>query len=627
MATCSFVLDKYIINHLKRLSKKLSVECGKHIPMSELVRDALENDLGLKKSSLEDFINEHKQFKCGKKAEEKTIKKEVEQAMGKKRRSTKKEEEPLKFLKPTSPIEKSIRAHLKTLFNEDPKAEKFFNFPVPSFVRKGLLDLCSKQGCSSHKEVLFVFLVYHILLRNLNMRWYYEESKITSKAHKVYEEDGFLKVDIGHKHIRRLCGSKFSPIGTQAVNLVAMDKHDYYKKECRKYYFKLEIFEELISLVAQNVSKRLTKKSKVAFVDLYTGRISNSEFFLKEEKGIKVIVPNSWYELQDKVTRVPLSSQTMSSILKDLISDLSAKSVSDNPLRILRSFSSILAKSKFEGDSVMYKPEYKMGTTGRSYEIGGGFQGLPKEYKQRLTQDFECYNYDFKSMHMYNLYMLCSNLKLSKHWHIRYIQGKFSKVFDDIGLKLSDLKPVCYSVSMGARLNTKLYKKDESAAAKILNALSPTPKQYKEFYATVKPLAESFKKISEKFLLGYKTIKVKDRNHFINDFGVVIWNICVKDKVLYRFVDHTWEKVGKREQNKIMRFLVSFMTQGSEQALVLQVASHFSEFRMFSNEHDGFVCNMPISERNTRLACNKVFEFPLMLSPKLVIKPFAETQH
>lgn len=522
-------------------------------------------------------------------------------------------------------IDLAIAEYLERLEVRDPEALRVFNFSVPTFVRAKLLKMCLKLGCANHKEVLFILQVYHILIRNFNVRWYYPDEKIECPAYKIFTSQGKFKVDISYNFIRRLCGKNFSLTNRECLNLIGFDNSDSYKKKCRKFYFKPEVFKELMLLVIQSLVYKLKKKSSVQFVDLYSGSKMNTQYFHKLDKDIEFIVPNNWYKLQKKTEQMNFEVSTFTSIIEEMIDRVNSIGVTSKDLRLFRSLCSILSRAKYEDDKVIYKPKYRMGSTGRSYEIGGGFQGLAKEFKQRLSQDFECYNYDFKSMHMFNLYMASKEMSVTGAWYAKFITGKLDKALNKIGLPKDKLKPCLYGISMGSPLKPYVSTKDESIVSKIFSSIKYTKEQYYEFYSLVYTVKLNFEKMCKKILTGkYYTTLYEGAVCFKNSFGVILTTLSVKDGYLHIKKAGEWVKLTKREQNKKLKFLISFITQGHEQSLVLASSSFLVGVKLFSLEHDGFLSNLRLPERKVRLACNKVFNFPLSLAPKLVVKPFWE---
>lgn len=226
---------------------------------------------------------------------------------------------------------------------------------------------------------------------------------------------------------------------------------------------------------------------------------------------------------------------------------------------------------------VAYRQSYKTARLGgRSFEMGKGFQYLPKGMK------WAClalgYNYDIKSSQLeilrYELVRIGVSPKNLKRLETSYISKKLSVNEDDVkSFRFSTIfsagtVSLSFQSATRSRLNKRL---GEAEAGRILT-------RWKKL---MEPLKEDLKHLIEDYLSSGKT----------NRYG-----LCVRNAVGQNF-NCTWKNIGKAKKwqpGQMRRKLLAHMLQGLESRAVYDfVASHDGVCAL---EHDGFISLSKLSD-------------------------------
>ncbi|EHD22795.1 hypothetical protein EH206_17210 [Brenneria nigrifluens DSM 30175 = ATCC 13028] len=226
---------------------------------------------------------------------------------------------------------------------------------------------------------------------------------------------------------------------------------------------------------------------------------------------------------------------------------------------------------------VAYPQSYKTARLGgRSFEVGKGFQYLPKGMKWACLA--KGYNYDIKSSQLeilrHELVRIGVSPKNMKRLETSYISKK-------LGVDEDDVKSFRFSTIFNAgsvslsfqsvtrkRLNKQL---GEAEAGRVLT-------RWKKL---MEPLKENLKRLIEDYLSSGNT----------NRYG-----LCVRSSVGQNF-NCTWKNVRKAKKwqtSQMRRKLLAHMLQGLEsRAIYDYVASHNGVCAL---EHDGFVSLSKLSD-------------------------------
>lgn len=220
---------------------------------------------------------------------------------------------------------------------------------------------------------------------------------------------------------------------------------------------------------------------------------------------------------------------------------------------------------------VAYRQSYKAAKTGgRSFELGTGFQYLPKGIKWSCLA--EGYNYDIKGCQLeilrHELVQKGVSPKNLKRLETSYISKKLEVSEDKVkNFRFSAIFSIG-SVSLSLKSSTRKYLNKHLGSVEAERVL----KRWKKL---MKPLKEDLKQLVEHYLATGK------RNRY---------GLCVKNAVGQTF-NCTYKKSGKGKEwqpHKMHCKLLAHMLQGLEsQAVYDFVAEHKG---ICALEHDGFIC-------------------------------------
>ena len=219
---------------------------------------------------------------------------------------------------------------------------------------------------------------------------------------------------------------------------------------------------------------------------------------------------------------------------------------------------------------VAYRQSYKTARLGgRSFEVGKGFQYLPKGMKWACLA--QGYNYDIKSSQLeilrYELLRIGVLPKNLKRLETSYISKK-------LGVDEDDVKTFRFSTIFSAGSVSLSFK---SVTRKRLNkqlGVDEAGRVLKRWKKLMEPLRVDLKHLIDDYLSSGKT----------NRYG-----LCVRNAVGQNF-NCTWKDVRKAEKwqaGQMRRKLLAHMLQGLESRAVYDyVACHEGVCAL---EHDGFV--------------------------------------
>ncbi|HGM7841223.1 TPA: hypothetical protein ACKQH2_003620 [Serratia marcescens] len=219
---------------------------------------------------------------------------------------------------------------------------------------------------------------------------------------------------------------------------------------------------------------------------------------------------------------------------------------------------------------VAYPQSYKTARLGgRSFEVGKGFQYLPKDMKWACLA--QGYNYDIKSSQLeilrHELVRIGVSPKNLKRLETSYISKK-------LGVDEDEVKTFRFSTIFSAGSVSLSFK---SVTRKRLNkqlGVDEAGRVLKRWKKLMEPLRENLKRLIDDYLSSGKT----------NRYG-----LCVKNAVGQNF-NCTWKdvrKVEKWQTGQMRRKLLAHMLQGLESRAVYDfVASHGGVCAL---EHDGFI--------------------------------------
>ncbi len=226
---------------------------------------------------------------------------------------------------------------------------------------------------------------------------------------------------------------------------------------------------------------------------------------------------------------------------------------------------------------VAYPQSYKTARLGgRSFEVGKGFQYLPKEMKWSCLA--RGYNYDIKSSQLeilrHELVRIGVSPKNLKRLETVYISKK-------LGISEDNVKCFRFSTIFSAGSVSLSFK---SVTRKRLNkqlGQTEAEKVLKRWKALMEPLKEDLKHLIENYLSSGKT----------NRYG-----LCVRNAVGQNF-NCTWKDAGKKKKWQSMqmrRKLLAHMLQGLESRAVYDFVSCHEG--VCALEHDGFISLSKLSD-------------------------------
>lgn len=226
---------------------------------------------------------------------------------------------------------------------------------------------------------------------------------------------------------------------------------------------------------------------------------------------------------------------------------------------------------------VAYRQSYKTARLGgRSFEVGKGFQYLPKGMKWACLA--RGYNYDIKSCQLELLRQELKRIGVSpknlKRLETSYIMKELDVSEDDVKcFRFSTIFSAAFvSLSSKSVIRKRLNK--QLGVAEASNVL----KRWKKL---VKPLRRDLKRLIDDYLSSGKT----------NRYG-----LCVRNAVGQNF-NCTWKNVRKEKKWQPMqmrRKLLAHMLQGLESSAVYDYVA--SNNGVCALEHDGFVSMSKLSE-------------------------------
>lgn len=233
---------------------------------------------------------------------------------------------------------------------------------------------------------------------------------------------------------------------------------------------------------------------------------------------------------------------------------------------------------------VAYRQSYKTAKLGgRSFEVGKGFQYLPKGMKWACLA--QGYNYDIKSSQLeilrYELVRIGVTPKNLKRLESSYISKK-------LGVDEDDVKTFRFSTIFSAGSVSLSFK---SVTRKRLNkqlGVAEASRVLKRWKKLMEPLREDLKRLIDDYLSSGKT----------NRYG-----LCIRNAVEQNF-NCTWKDVRKEEEwqiGQMRRKLLAHMLQGMESRAVYDyVACHDGVCAL---EHDGFVSLSRLTDDDWQHPC------------------------
>ncbi|QSV70073.1 MAG: hypothetical protein HEQ20_03965 [Aphanizomenon flos-aquae KM1D3_PB] len=284
-------------------------------------------------------------------------------------------------------------------------------------------------------------------------------------------------------------------------------------------------------------------------------------------------------------------------------------------------------------DIWIFRPAYKVQTSGRVSPFSGGLQSCSRRAKAAAYKDIEnLRNYDLKSSQIAGLIQEFELENLDTSWLIAYRNNPNAKkeYAAKVGISVDCWKTCLCSLLFGASLNTpskakskldSLSEMNGKSINSVLDNLSAEAnydvelaiEYFNKFYKVVKPLEKELKKWHKRLLEWAEA----DKNKKKESNGKFYVKNCVEKKLCLTDLQdfNEWEIKSK---------LASFVLLGRESCFIhhLTILSKEYNYQVIANEHDGLVVLGTIPKE----AVLKAAEGSGLKDPILEEKPFDTTE-
>ena len=272
----------------------------------------------------------------------------------------------------------------------------------------------------------------------------------------------------------------------------------------------------------------------------------------------------------------------------------------------LRNIMMIRRKAGKDFGEISYNPKYKIGSTGRIFEMGGGIQNLSGRIKQEVFGNSDEFrNYDIKSSQIAALAQECDKVGIDSKVLHEYISDKSAKVryAEEIGISVDAWKSCILSIIFGANANSLF-----GNPFQVIKETHPGDEHrlYRKFIEVSKPIRDV---IDEWIRLLPKYVDERSYPRSSKKFVKKFLRNAAGNRISL-----------ETDQSLDKKYISSFILQGLESAYIhhLTILSKDYGFEVVSNEHDGLIVIGRIPEE----AMSKARELSGFRLAELVEKDF-----
>lgn len=269
-----------------------------------------------------------------------------------------------------------------------------------------------------------------------------------------------------------------------------------------------------------------------------------------------------------------------------------------------------------------YRLRYRVVSTGRLSQIGGGLQSCTRKMKSAAYEGLDVFNYDIRSSQAHILQSEMNKAGFRSDWLDTYLENPKGDYAARVGISVGTWKRCLYAIIFGAALGfSKGLRGDDRALREALieevgrKELRLAPGEVeakaKEAFGRFKTEVGSLHRTLNKWRrylvdvwLPKKAVNSGKGWSVRNDAGALL----NRDRYI------RWDKPGVQRAK-----LASFVLQGIESGFIHELTSMLSEYEVvpISNEHDGLVTLSQIPDEAIRRV-QKRRQMPFL---RLEIKP------
>lgn len=514
--------------------------------------------------------------------------------------------------------------------------------------------LVSLQRSNGFNDRLFRFLA-HVVCSTLSVtvRTKRKGSSFRNPFHPIPS-----KTIEKSKHFRKLTVASISELDNLGLLQIDYRYRPPTKNkigQCRRFALSDTVFEEVLTRLPERHDDYSIAKFRM--VDIFSG----SRRVTKKEKSKRDRAPDV---LKNALKNLGPRQFNLKAIIKYLDSKQKDAGKSPKKERQFRNdrncFLAVLRQQPKPVDEAAgvweYKPAYRIGKTGRIYEIGGGMMSCSKSFKYVSTHSIpNLFNYDLQSSQPFILRQILSENNLNTSFLDAYMNDPEAKDTYSIRCSLSiAVWKTCYiSLLMGAQLDDPSAEKKMGApymsilkywegVAKDrekeneteIDVEFVTESAYKEFYNLVLPLVLELRKWHE-ILISTKPERGKELEYTFNrspqknspnkpeskEQRRIFRNACGLDLVLGPVRDAELYFDHPRQREAVKRKLAAHVLQAREAQFIHSLTALGPKygFRPMANEHDGLITMGEIPQDAVEeAAANCLVEGPILVEKPII---------